>query len=79
MARGFVAVLPLRQFGGGSGTVRVEDDEAVATTLSAGLRKNTKEIWLGGSYWESLWLIGVKMMIGCEYWMICRVLIEVDD
>ena len=39
----------------------------------------TKGIWPGGRYWESLWLIGVKMMIGCEDWMICRVLIEVDD
>lgn len=38
-----------------------------------------KEIWQGGGYWESLWLIGVKMMIGCEDWMICRVLIKVDD
>ncbi len=38
-----------------------------------------KEIWQGGRYWESLWLIGIKMMIGCEDWMICRVLIEVDD
>ncbi len=38
-----------------------------------------KEIWQGGRYWESLWLIGVKMVIGCEDWMICHVLIEVDD
>lgn len=37
-----------------------------------------KEIWQGGRYWESLWLIGVKMVIGCEDWMICHVLIEVE-
>lgn len=39
----------------------------------------TKEIRQGEPYWKSLWLIGVKMMIGCEDWMICRILIEVDD